>query len=370
MNNRVKPQELGYTRGIPGSGKSTFAEEWEKADPENRVRVNRDNIRKELFGVDVVLDSKGFPDRKAENKVTQMEDKMITAGLNAGKDVMIDATHLGGSRVFKRIERFRAQRALVNPDIVTKNYDFPIHIDEAIRRNAARERKVPVKVIRQMYSGLGPNGELLHVDGTYPVRPFVAPAERKLAVAFDMDGTLTDVRDIRHYVERDEGDKRNKNFELFHRKSLFMPANYAVLALAKQANENGLAVIITTARNEAYREVTQKWLDDNGVVYENMFMRADNDQRPDYVVKHDMLNNEILEHYDVVRCVDDNPQAIAAWKFNNIEVTTVPFIDKSNVAQYAGKPLPVEDVFKAGKCLRCGKPLSKGVIGPKCAQLA
>lgn len=367
VDNKNAPQELAYTRGVPASGKSTFSMEWEKADLENRLRVNRDDIRQELFGKDIVLDKTGRPDKHAEGKVTNREDQLIRNGLKAGKDVMVDATHLGGTNLFKRMEHFRAERARVNPNIVVKNYDFPISLEEAIKRNAARSRVVPEKVIRSMYAGLGPNGEFLHVDGTYPIKPFVAPDGRKLAIAFDMDGTLTDVRDIRHYVERKPGDKRHRNFDLFHRKSLYMPANEAVLALAMQAHENGYAVIITTARQERYREVTQKWLDEHNVPFENMFMRADNDSRPDYVVKHDMLNDKILPHYDVIRCVDDNPQAVQAWRYNNIEVTTVPFIDYNNAAQYHGKALPVEDVFKSGKCLRCGKPISKGLIGPRCA---
>lgn len=33
------------TRGLPASGKSTWAKAWVAADPANRVRVNRDAIR-------------------------------------------------------------------------------------------------------------------------------------------------------------------------------------------------------------------------------------------------------------------------------------------------------------------------------------
>lgn len=37
-------------RGLPGSGKSTWAKEWVAGDPDNRVRINRDDIRYASFG--------------------------------------------------------------------------------------------------------------------------------------------------------------------------------------------------------------------------------------------------------------------------------------------------------------------------------
>jgi predicted kinase len=37
--------KLILTRGVPASGKSTWAKAWVEEDPLNRVRVNRDNLR-------------------------------------------------------------------------------------------------------------------------------------------------------------------------------------------------------------------------------------------------------------------------------------------------------------------------------------
>ena len=36
------------TRGIQGSGKSTWAKKWVEEDPEHRVRWNNDDFRKRL----------------------------------------------------------------------------------------------------------------------------------------------------------------------------------------------------------------------------------------------------------------------------------------------------------------------------------
>ena len=41
-------KKLILTRGIQGSGKSTWARQWVEEDPENRVRINNDDIRNML----------------------------------------------------------------------------------------------------------------------------------------------------------------------------------------------------------------------------------------------------------------------------------------------------------------------------------
>ena len=40
--------KLILTRGIPASGKSTWAKAWVQEDPQRRVRVNRDDLRRML----------------------------------------------------------------------------------------------------------------------------------------------------------------------------------------------------------------------------------------------------------------------------------------------------------------------------------
>lgn len=42
--------ELRITRGYPSSGKTTYARNWVAEDPEHRVRVNRDDLRWNLYG--------------------------------------------------------------------------------------------------------------------------------------------------------------------------------------------------------------------------------------------------------------------------------------------------------------------------------
>lgn len=321
-------------------------------DPTHRVRINRDDIRESLFGSNYVLN------REGEGKVTQVEHNLLNKALKNGQQVVSDNTYLDTrflSKVLNIAHRYNAP---------IDHKDFPISLEEAKRRNSLRDRVVPEGVIDRMYAKLGRGGQFPVFPGSYPVAPFSAPSEKgKLAVCFDMDGTLNDVRAIRHFVAK----PKHKNFDAFHRMSEFEPANEDVLQMAHDAHDAGFSVLITTARQEKYRETTQKWCDDHGVPYENIFMRPDNDTRPDYAVKKDMMSN-IREYYDVVRCVDDNPQAIQAWKELGIHVSEVPFINNDEDTDTTVS-IHVPNVFRQGVCIRCGRPFKgEGALGPSCRQ--
>lgn len=351
----MSEQELIVARGIPASGKSTYAVQWVAEDPTNRVRINRDDLRMELFNTWMPLDAKGFPDKNKEAQVTNLEHKRIAEALRNGKSVIVDNTHLSNKPILQ-LRRIAAQH-----NVPVRNKDFPITLEEAKRRNSLRDRKVPDHVIANMFKRLGPGGQFSHFDGTHPVKPLSLPNSRKQAIAFDMDGTLTDVSPIRHFIDAAKG-KGFRDFDSFHRMSVHCPANDEVLDMAMDAHRNGFTIIITTARNEAYREATQKWLDDYGIPFENIFMRKDGDMRPDYVVKKEMYETQIKPYYDVLRAVDDNPQAVQNWKEQGLQVTEIPF-GSSN-------PKNINNVFRKGGCVRCGKPLKSGaLIGPRCAQM-
>lgn len=136
----------------------------------------------------------------------------------------------------------------------------------------------------------------------------------------DMDGTLCDVSDIRHYVRGE-----SRNFDKFHRASLFCPPNTGVLfaclswkVLAKTP------VLIVTARDARYEQVTRDWLFKYGVIYDALYMRPWGDQRPDYVVKSEILAQIRADGYNPVLAYDDNPSVIQLWEENNIKTVTVP----------------------------------------------
>ena len=142
------------------------------------------------------------------------------------------------------------------------------------------------------------------------------------AVIIDVDGTLADVSSIRHYVR--PGQVKGKNFDKFHEESVNCPPNAWVVDMAKEAHNEGKAVIIVTARKHKWRHVTAWFLALNDIPSDMLIMRNDNDQRKDYDVKKDILSSIRAQGFNVVHAIDDNPAIIRLWEENNIPVTIVP----------------------------------------------
>lgn len=144
------------------------------------------------------------------------------------------------------------------------------------------------------------------------------------AAIFDMDGTLCDVTSVRHHVNpndpRFSGEKR---FDLFHAGSIDCPPNEMVVNLLLASQREGLATIIVTARKAMWRYHTILWLHEHGLSYDELFMRADEDNRQDYLVKSDLLT-EIRRRYNPVLAVDDNPAVLALWDEHGIPTVRIP----------------------------------------------
>lgn len=154
-------------------------------------------------------------------------------------------------------------------------------------------------------------------------RQFGQQTQRPTAVIFDMDGTLADVSSIRHLVAGGPQNNYSKNFTAFHEQSVNVPPHHEVVAMAHQAKKAGHAVLIVTARGARFRPHTAMWLAQNNVPSDAMYMRADNDHRPDYEVKRD-IHDRISKSWDVVHAVDDNPNVLRLWREKNIPTTRIP----------------------------------------------
>lgn len=79
-------QQLIMLKGLPASGKTTWAKNWVAQDPRKRLIVSRNDIRK-MLGVPI------FSDRR-ERLVSSIESEAIRKGLKAGYNICIDAYNL------------------------------------------------------------------------------------------------------------------------------------------------------------------------------------------------------------------------------------------------------------------------------------
>jgi phosphoglycolate phosphatase-like HAD superfamily hydrolase len=139
----------------------------------------------------------------------------------------------------------------------------------------------------------------------------------QLAYIFDVDGTLANVDPYIHLVRGP-----NKDYDSFHEASIDALPNFEVVQMLNQAFFDQMHILIVTSRKENWRGLTSRWLANNDIGHHALYMRKDDDNRPDYEVKKDILL-KIKKHWNVVHAVDDNPNIIRLWEEYGISTTKI-----------------------------------------------
>lgn len=91
-----------------------------------------------------------------------------------------------------------------------------------------------------------------------------------LAVAFDIDGTLT-----------------SSPFDPNRLRSA--KPNLKLIRTLKMLRRAGTKIILVTARPEQYRDDTTSWLEMQGISYDSLRMRRRGDNRPDHVLRAEQV---------------------------------------------------------------------------------
>ena len=145
------------------------------------------------------------------------------------------------------------------------------------------------------------------------------------AVIVDCDGTLVDVTSIRHHVVPGlPGWAGRKDFDAFHKASVWCPPIHSTLAAVEEHRAAGRAILIMTARMRRWEPHTRGWLATHSVRFDHLFMRTDGDRRPDTVVKAELLAQARAMGWDPTHAIDDNPSVVGLWESEGLDVTVVP----------------------------------------------
>jgi phosphoglycolate phosphatase-like HAD superfamily hydrolase len=139
-------------------------------------------------------------------------------------------------------------------------------------------------------------------------------------VIFDVDGTLCDVRTVRHHVSR-PGYKR---FDLFHSEAVDCPPHAWVARMARRYYYSGWVVLIVTARKEKYRIPTSWWLALNNIPSHALYMRPNSSYEKDYDLKKKILAGIRKEGFEPSIAFDDKPNVIKVWQEEGIRTVVVP----------------------------------------------
>jgi hypothetical protein len=73
-------------------------------------------------------------------------------------------------------------------------------------------------------------------------------------------------------------------------------------------------ILFVSGRPDSCRDDSEKWLTDNRLYFDKLFMRKHGDYRPDDIVKKEIYDNEIKDQYDVFFVVDDRDRVVKMWR--------------------------------------------------------
>ncbi|WXW92667.1 polynucleotide kinase [Streptomyces phage Enygma] len=286
--------QLLILRGIPGCGKSTWAHDvWLKENP-NGIRVNRDDIRMQLFGRETGVD---------EELVTRIEHGMVDGALSKGYSVIVDDTNIR----HKYIKEFVKIGQRHGASVAVKQFD--VSLETALERNAARAtaggRDVPESVIRKMHQSMKSSGVFtdFHTNVT-AVRPYERPEGAEKVYLFDIDGTLAEMNNRDPFYWKGVGDDD--------------PRRQVVLTAQAHAKA-GYKIIVMSGRDGSCRNETIAWLELYDIPFSELHMRAEGDMRKDSIVKQELFDQHIRDIYDVVAVYDDRQQVVDMWRAMGID---------------------------------------------------
>jgi len=283
-------KKLIALRGVPASGKSTWAKKVLENDPTYR-RVNRDSIR-------FMTDGKYWnPDN--ERLVSDIMNAAIKSALKRGFNVIVDNTNLS-AKYLKGLHKIAKEVGDVE---VSEKY-FEISLEEALKRDANRERKVGEKVLTDFYNKYINKNLKINDPIKYPKNKvgnkLIQNSTLPKAIMCDIDGTLANMDDKRGPYE---WDKVNLD-----------SVNKPVADVLLKYRSTGYEILILTARDGIAKDKTIKWLIDNNIQYDKLFIKPENDFRKDTINKREIFDKYIRDKYNVLFVMDDRDQVVELWR--------------------------------------------------------
>lgn len=295
--------KLIITRGLPGSGKTTWARGLVALDPARWARVNRDDHRASMHG--------GFHGDATERQVTAAAHAAISALLRKGVNVICDDTNLSSrhARELRRLAKLAGA-------------EFEVHdmtdvgVEVCVQRDAQRTGTAQVgrDVITGMHARFiaGRPHPLPIADDPADATvaaPYTRPTGAATAIMVDIDGTVALMTARSPYDETRVHEDR---------------PNRPVIEMVRAMYLAGHEVIFCSGRTDECRDATEKWLAEHiGIPYAALHMRAARDVRKDSVVKLELFDRHIRRMWDIVCVLDDRDQVVRAWRSIGLTVCQV-----------------------------------------------
>ena len=278
-------KKIVILRGLPASGKSTFAKQLVKENPGLYKRINRDDLR-EMF------DTYHFS-RDNEKFVKRVRDLLIREALRDGKHVIVDDTNLSSKNINRITQLSEEHRKKTGEPVEVTVKEFEVSLAEALERDAKREKRVGERVIRKMHRQFYGDGNSR--DPQYSPQDETLPP----AVMCDLDGTLAILNGRNPY----DGSVCEDDI-----------LDQPIYVILKNYHNLGNKVLLLSGRMDSFQPQTERWLAKHNVPYDMLIMRKHTDKRRDSIIKQEIFDEHIKGKYFIRFVLDDRNQVVDMWR--------------------------------------------------------
>ena len=144
-------KKLLVLQGLPASGKSTYAVNWVNEDPEHRLRINQDSIRR-MFGKYWLEDKIQL--KKRESITSNITMELLKQSMFNQFDIVLDNMNLN-SKVLGTIEDYVNYFNMKFVDLQAYQIEYKLFkepLQTLINRDSKRDISVGTNVITNLYN--------------------------------------------------------------------------------------------------------------------------------------------------------------------------------------------------------------------------
>ncbi|WP_310481311.1 AAA family ATPase [Chamaesiphon sp. VAR_48_metabat_403] len=272
--------KLILTKGLPASGKTTWAKEYIQKYPET-ANLCKDDLRLQLSGTN-----------KREKRIIKVRDLLTEYYFEQGYSVIWSDTNLNPVHLNRATELAAKYQA----ELIVKDFT-DVSLAECIRRDLVRSNSVGQQAIEQMYYD--------YLEK--PESPPVFDPQLPNCYLVDIDGTLA----INNTRSPFAWDRVNED------------ALNPVVATTIEKLGRDTAIILLSGRSSVCYDLTVAWLQQHQINYQNLLMRPADDQRSDDILKSELYYFHIRDCYNVIGVIDDRPKVCRMWRKLGLSVFQV-----------------------------------------------
>ena len=139
-------------------------------------------------------------------------------------------------------------------------------------------------------------------------------------IIVDIDGTIANNKHRSHFVQ-----EKPKNWVKYKSLLNLDLVYWDIIKVLNVLRYAGSRLVLCTGRDEDERDDTEKWLRRNNIdtMFRKMYMRTAKDNRPDYIIKKELLVKIREDGYNPSLVFDDRQSVVDMWRAEGLRCLAV-----------------------------------------------